>query len=156
MKLSALLTSAALALASNAAFADGMASVEKFYTFFSEAPVVFPPDEFAALITDDWVSSGDYSGDTKNFETFLQSIGGTAQFIPDFTLTVEEIYEAGDTIVVRGRAVGTPAGPFMGVDGEGRSFEVMTVDIHKIENGKIARSYHVEDWAGAMRQLAGQ
>jgi hypothetical protein len=28
-------------------------------------------------------------------------------------------------------------------------------DVHTVEDGKIKRTYHVEDWAGAMRQLSG-
>jgi hypothetical protein len=31
----------------------------------------------------------------------------------------------------------------------------MSIDVHTIEDGKIKRSYHLEDWAGAMRQLSG-
>jgi predicted ester cyclase len=41
------------------------------------------------------------------------------------------------------------------VPASGKSFKIMSIDIHTIEDGKIKRSYHVEDWAGAMRQLSG-
>ena len=58
--------------------------------------------------------------------------------------------------VVRSRATGTPTGPLFGVDGNGRSFDILTIDIHTIEHGKITRSYHVEDWAGALQQLSGK
>ena len=30
----------------------------------------------------------------------------------------------------------------------------MLIDVHTIEAGKLARSYHVEDWMGAIRQLS--
>ena len=42
-----------------------------------------------------------------------------------------------------------------GVDGKGKSWEIMSIDIHTVENGKVVTSYHVEDWAGAIRQLKG-
>jgi len=32
----------------------------------------------------------------------------------------------------------------------------MSIDVHTIEAGKIARSYHVEDWMGAARQLSAK
>ena len=32
----------------------------------------------------------------------------------------------------------------------------MSIDIHTVENGKIVTSYHIEDWAGAIRQLKGK
>ena len=62
----------------------------------------------------------------------------------------------GNSIVVRSRATGTPKGAFFGVDGQGRSFDIMTIDIHEIKNGLISRTYHVEDWAGALNQLKGK
>jgi hypothetical protein len=42
------------------------------------------------------------------------------------------------------------------VNGEGRSFDILTIDIHELEDGVIVRTYHVEDWAGALQQLRGQ
>lgn len=59
-------------------------------------------------------------------------------------------------MIVRSRATGTPVAPFLGVDGQGRSFDIMTIDIHELEEGKIVRSHHVEDWAGALQQLSGR
>jgi hypothetical protein len=32
----------------------------------------------------------------------------------------------------------------------------MSIDVHMLEAGKIARSYHVEDWIGAVRQLSAK
>jgi hypothetical protein len=32
----------------------------------------------------------------------------------------------------------------------------MSLDLHTIEAGKIARTYHVEDWQGAFRQVAAK
>ena len=32
----------------------------------------------------------------------------------------------------------------------------MTIDIHELADGVIVRTYHVEDWASALRQLAGK
>ena len=62
----------------------------------------------------------------------------------------------GDRVVVRGEATGTPAGAFMGVPHGGRKFTIMSIDVHTIANGKIARTYHIEDWMGAARQLCAK
>ena len=62
----------------------------------------------------------------------------------------------GNRFVVRSRATGTPVGPMFGVDGQGRGFDILAIDIHTVEDGKIVRSYHVEDWATALRQLSGK
>ena len=44
----------------------------------------------------------------------------------------------------------------MGVPQGGKSFKLMSIDIHTVESGKITRSYHVEDWVGATRQLSAK
>ena len=42
----------------------------------------------------------------------------------------------------------------MGVELDGsKSFRSMSIDIHTVENGKIVKVYHVEDWASVVRQL---
>jgi len=64
--------------------------------------------------------------------------------------------QSGNKIVVRSRATGTPKDPLFGVDGKGRSFDILTIDIHTLEGGKIIKTYHVEDWAGALKQLKGK
>lgn len=62
----------------------------------------------------------------------------------------------GDRVIVRGEATGTPAGPFFGVPHGGKSFRIMSIDIHTVKDGKLVTSYHVEDWATAMRQLSAK
>lgn len=38
----------------------------------------------------------------------------------------------------------------------GKSFRIMTIDIHTVQDGKLVEAYHVEDWAGAIRQLSAK
>ncbi len=147
---------ATIALTASIAFADDKATVQKFYDLLSDPASQELTQAFTASITDDWESVGNYSGDNKSTETFLGQMGGFAQLIPDLDWAVEDMHQDGDTIIVRSRATGTPVAPFFGVDGQGRSFDIMTIDIHELEDGKIARTYHVEDWAGALQQLSGE
>lgn len=83
-------------------------------------------------------------------------MGGFAQLIPDLNWEVQAMHQDGNFVTVRSRATGTPVAPFFGVDGEGRGFDILTIDIHELEDGMIVRSWHVEDWAGALQQLSGQ
>ena len=38
----------------------------------------------------------------------------------------------------------------------GRSFRLMSIDVHTLEGSKMVRSYHIEDWLGAVRQLSAK
>jgi predicted ester cyclase len=66
------------------------------------------------------------------------------------------VLKSGNRVIVRGEASGTPAGDFMGVRHGGKSFKLMSIDVHTIADGKLTRSYHLEDWMGAVRQLSAQ
>lgn len=106
------------------------------------------------LLAPTWQSIGDYSGAGKSRDQFAAQLEGFGKLIPDLKWEVVELIEAGDRYVVRGRASGTPVGPLFGVAPTGKRFEIMSVDIHTVADGQVARTYHVEDWAGALRQLA--
>lgn len=133
------------------------AVVEPFYskilTRASGADVAATAD---AIISEKWQSIGDYSGKVKSRDQFVKQMVGFGQLIPDMTWKIEEMIVSGNRVIVRGRASGTPKGPMFGIDGKGKSWEIMSIDIHTVEDGKIVTSYHIEDWAGAIRQLKGK
>ena len=155
MKLNALLATAALLIApmTGTAMADNGPIVQKFYAFLSNPTSAQHADAMKAATAEKWESVGGYSGKIKTRGAFVGQVGGFGKLIPGMNWKVEEMIQAGDRVVVRGRATGTPKGPMFGVDGNGKSFDIMSIDIHTIEGGKIVRTYHVEDWAGALRQL---
>jgi predicted ester cyclase len=156
MTLKNIIASAALATFATGAFADDQANVTSFYDLLSNPGSQEHVAAFEAATSSSWTSMGDYSGNDKSREAFLGQMGGFAKLMPDLNWAIQDMHQDGDTFVVRSRATGTPVAPFFGVDGQGRSFDIMTIDIHELEDGKIVRTYHVEDWAGALQQLAGQ
>lgn len=146
----------ALAFAATSAFADNKSTVTIFYDLLSNPGDAAQVQAFQDATTQNWESIGDYSGKAKTRDAFLGQVGGFAQLMPDLNWAVQAMHEDGDTVVVRSRATGTPVAPFFGVDGQGRSFDILTIDIHELEDGKIVRTYHVEDWATALQQLSGK
>ena len=105
--------------------------------------------------TAEWHS---YSGEkaSKGREDFIQQVIGFGKLIPDLAWTIKEILAAGDKVIVRSEATGTPMGNLGGVPHGGKSFSIMTIDIHTVSEGKLAAAHHVEDWAGAVRQLSAK
>ncbi len=138
------------------ALADDKAVVQKFYDFLSNPTSDSHASAVKAATSENWESVGDYSGKNKTRGKFLGQVGGFGKLIPDLNWAVEEMIQEGNRVVVRGRATGTPKGPLFGVDGKGKKFDILTIDIHTVEQGKIVRTYHVEDWAGALRQLSAK
>ena len=84
----------------------------------------------------------------------MAGVGQRLKTIPDLKWEIKEVLVAGNRVIVRGEATGTPAGELMGALTNGKSFKLMSLDVHTLEGGKITRTYHVEDWQGAFRQIA--
>lgn len=146
----------ALSTMAGAAFAGNAQTVQTFYDMLSNPGSAEHTAAFIEATDETWVSIGDYSGNTKSRDAFVGQVGGFGKLMPDLTWAVQDMHESGNFVTVRSRATGTPNQPFFGVDGQGRSFDIMTIDIHEVVDGKIVRSYHVEDWAGALQQLSGK
>ncbi|WP_299298772.1 ester cyclase [uncultured Tateyamaria sp.] len=146
----------AFAACATSVFADNKATVTVFYDLLSDPGNAEHVEAFQGATSEGWESIGDYSGKAKSRAAFLGQMGGFAQLMPDIEWAIQDMHQDGDTVIVRSRATGTPVGPFFGVDGQGRSFDILTIDIHELEAGKIIRTYHVEDWATALQQLSGK
>lgn len=99
-----------------------------------------------------------YSSDKefKERDALVAQFTGIGKAIPDLTWEIKEVLVAGDRVVVRSEASGTPQGPFFGVPPSGKSFRIMAIDVHTVRDGKLVTAYHVEDWAGAIRQLTAK
>ena len=94
------------------------------------------------------------SAETKAKPQLIGQVQFFWKLIPDLKWEIQEMLQEGNKVVVRSIASGSPNGDFMGskLDGS-KSFRVMTIDIHTVENNRIKQVYHLEDWVTAMKQL---
>jgi predicted ester cyclase len=86
-------------------------------------------------------------------ETSIKLVSNFASTIPDTKFEIREVLVAGDRGIVGGEVTGTPSGELFGVPHSGNSFRIMAVDIQTIRDGKIAKTYHLENWLSAIGQL---
>jgi len=87
----------------------------------------------------------------------IGGIIGMRGLIPDLKWQPQEYIVDGNTVTVRSKATGTTKGEFLGLNlPTAKPFNIMTIDIHTVENGKIKTVYHVEEWATAIQQLTAK
>lgn len=116
------------------------------------------------LLTDDYV----FHFDTRQVEragdapapnnadnvAFLQKM---FEFFPDFHVVIEDIFSVGDRVAVRATQTGTHQGdyPVSGVTvaPTGGSFEILNVEIFRIECGQIAERWLAADILSQLRQV---
>jgi len=125
--------------------------ITPFYDLFSAKRRDF--DKGLAVLADDWRSyynNDDYLS-KEHTTTFLRSL---FNLIPDIDVEIRQLFVNGEFVTVRSALTGTPSDTFMGVPYGGRSFNIMTIDIHQIRDSKIVALYHAENWATAIEQLS--
>ena len=153
------LTSAAFAAATltgSTALADDIDLIKRFYADLLTTPADTTPAMVAEVVAQDWESVPQPFGG-PGADGLARTLAGFGQLIPDLTWEPQEILRDGNRYIVRGRATGTPQGPFFGIEPPtGKSFDIMSIDIHTVEGGRIVQSYHVEEWATAIQQLTAE
>jgi ketosteroid isomerase-like protein len=97
--------------------------------------------------------SGYLPGECWGRDTSIKVVSNFANSIPDMKFDIKEVLVAGDRVIVRGEVTGTPAGELFGVPHTGKSFRIMAIDIQTVRDGKIARTFHMENWLSALGQL---
>jgi hypothetical protein len=129
------------------------AALTPFYNALNAAFIKDAPELIKQSTAPEWVTCrGNDLCNTR--EEVIAGIGSRLKTIPDLKWEIKEVLVSGDRVIVRGEATGTPVGNFMGTTTNGKSFKLMSIDVHTFEGGKLARTYHVEDWQGAFRQLS--
>ena len=74
---------------------------------------------------------------------------------PDVVSTIEDLVAEGDRVAARWRARATHLGGYVGVPPTGKEVEFTGISMYRIEGGRIAESWTVEDELGLMRQIGG-
>ncbi len=106
------------------------------------------------ILTADYEScSGYLPTECWGRDTSIKVVSNFSNSIPDMKFDIKEVLVAGDRVIVRGEVTGTPAGDLFGVPHTGKSFRMMAIDIQTIKDGKISKTFHMENWLSALGQL---
>jgi ketosteroid isomerase-like protein len=150
----ALLTGAGAASAQTLTEAQARAVIAPWYSLFNQPVQGDMKTLQEQVLTADYESCWGYlPGECWGRDASIKVVGGFAKSIPDMKFEIKEVLVAGDRVIVRGEVTGTPAGDLFGVAHTGKSFRIMAIDIQTIRDGKISRTYHLENWISAVGQL---
>lgn len=131
---------------------DARAAVAPFYKALNAEFTKESADLIRQATAPGWTSCG--SNDVCNSrDEVIAGVAGRLKSVPDLKWQIKDVMVSGNQVTVRGEATGSPSGEFFGTPHTGKSFKIMSIDVHTIEGGKMVRSYHIENWIGAVRQL---
>jgi steroid delta-isomerase-like uncharacterized protein len=138
----------ALAQEGTPAAGDIEAIVRAFYEPFNTGDV----SVYDTVLAEDWLDTPLGQGQQPGREGFKPIIGIFRGVFPDLQLTTEDVLVDGDKAAVRSTIRGTHQGDFL-VPATGQPVEFMAIDIHRIENGQIVETWHIEDYLSVINQL---
>lgn len=81
------------------------------------------------------------------------SIAHLRSVFADLSVAIEDVLVAGDRVAVRSVSRGIHSGEIFGVAATGRLIEFRASDVHQLRDGRIARTWHLEDYFGMAMQL---
>lgn len=120
---------------------------------FYQALSTNQPDLLDKVLAPEWEDVPLGPGQKAGRDGFKPVIGAINQTFHDLKITNEDIIESGDKVVVRSTIEGTQAGDFAGFPSKGRPFKTMAIDIHQFKDGKVVKTWHIEDWLGGLFQM---
>jgi predicted ester cyclase len=105
-----------------------------------------------------WNHTGDLDAAEELFaagqaEAAKQEAADFRRGFPDVISIIEDLMAEGDKVVARWRSRATHRGDYMGIAPTGNEVEFTGISVYRIEGGKIAESWSVEDQFGLMRQI---
>ena len=127
---------------------DERLAVETFYRAFAGKPELL--DE---AVTADWQDIPLAPGQAPGREGMKPLIRGFAAAFPDTQVVVHEIIGAPGRAAVRAEITGTHTGEWFGVAPTGKAFRMALHEFHRIEDGQLTHTWHLEDWFGWLNQV---
>jgi predicted ester cyclase len=105
-----------------------------------------------------WNHTGDLDAAEELFaagqaEAAKQGAASFRRGFPDVISIIEDLIAEGDKVVARWRSRATHQGDYMGIAPTGNEVEFTGISFYRIEGGKIAQSWNIEDQLGLMRQI---
>jgi len=123
--------------------------VETFYRAFDENQ----PELLNDTLTVDWKPLPPVPNNPGGLEGQKATVLYLHSIFSDFSYQPLEIIEAGETVVARAQLSGVQVGEFLGVGATNKKIFMETIEIHKVADGKIAATHHIEDFFGAYMQM---
>jgi predicted ester cyclase len=109
------------------------------------------------LIASDIVEHQDYGpGHPPGAAGVKAVVTSLRRAFSDFTLEIEDLAVAGETVWTRNIATGTHDGPYMGHLPSGRTFRIYVFDVLRVREGRVVEHWGVPDRLGVLTQLIGE
>ncbi len=123
--------------------------VERFYDEWNRGNL----DGIGMLLADNVIDHNPQPGQKPGKNGMLEGLRPFFQASPDMQIMLDHMVCYSDKVYDTGHCRGTHKGTFAGIPATNKPFDFTFSDIYRIENGKIAEVWHVEDFVTMLQQI---
>ena len=105
------------------------------------------------LYTADTIQHTNTGQDIYGIKDFKQHVSELCSAFPDLHFTIDDLFAAGDKVVLRMTATGTFKGAFAGIPPTNKKVKYWGIEIDRIVSGKIVEAWVMVDILGLMQQI---
>lgn len=135
---------------STPAASDVEAIVRSFYEPFNTGDT----SVYDTILAEDWADHPLGMGQQPGRAGFPPVIEMFRAIFPDLHVANDDVIVCGDKATVRSTITATHSGgDLFGIPATGTPLQFMAIDIHRLENGQIVETWHIEDFLSVLFQL---
>ncbi|AME25501.1 MULTISPECIES: ester cyclase [Burkholderiaceae] len=120
---------------------------------FYKAVAAHDMEQLRAVVAGDWQYIPAISDDQSGPDQMIPAFRNLAIGLPDMKIDLLDVLVSDDRVAVRASVSGTQTGPIMGVAATSKPVTFAIHAFHEVKNGKITRTWHLEDWLSMFRQI---
>jgi steroid delta-isomerase-like uncharacterized protein len=124
-------------------------AVETLYRAFNDKN----PDLVDAVLAPDWDDIPLAPGQQPGPEGIKAIIREFVAAFPDVRITIHDVVQEPGKVAVRAEITGTHQGTLFGIAPTGKHVSFRLHEFHKVAEGRLTTTWHMEDWFGVFQQL---
>jgi len=105
------------------------------------------------IVTHNYVLHNPPPGLATGIKGFKQLVTMYHTGFPDLHISIEDMIEESDKVVVRWSSQSTHKGPFMGISPTNKRIAITGISILRLKDGKVSEEWTEMDTLGVLRQM---
>ncbi|QYD68556.1 ester cyclase [Paraburkholderia edwinii] len=124
-------------------------TIERFYLAFSTKDISL----LREVVTSDWEYIPEPPHAVPGPEKMSKVFENIVTALPDMKIRILDLLIHDDRVGVRAEVTGTQTGKLLGIEATSKHIHFAIHSFHRMRDGRIAQTWHLEDWLAVFRQL---
>ena len=124
-------------------------AIERLYRAFATQDVAL----LREAVTPDWEYIPEPPGQQPGPDQMIPIFKDLAIALPDMHIQIFDLLVQDNRVGTRAEVSGTQSGPLMGIAATKKPIRFAIHSFHELRDGRVAKTWHLEDWLSVFRQL---